>query len=696
MKLSKRALALVVLLASPTAALSAALFPAHYIVFSVNAEGRINPEFYRRVTLASPLASKTEEEIEALRQTAGREEETVELRLADAEGRVVFLDAILVPQWIRGEFHGGEEHGGWRIDGHRFPWEPRVFVVRVPMIGEDLTLASAEPGASRLRTETFDLQALAAHEDLLPLARIPEGKLQATASAITGSPGNRVDMLVMGDGYTASEVSKFNADTVNLETNFFSLSPYSQYVNYVNRVALFTASAESGADHPPYNPACVGDNPSCCADPIALNDPLAGRYVSTAFGGRFCAFNIHRLPVVNASVVFAAASAYPDWDKILVLLNDPTYGGSGGSLSVVSTHPLAVDVARHEFGHSFSRLGDEYETPFPGFPDCSDIDGPPCEPNVTDETSRPLIKWLPWIAEDTPVPTPEGNPRYAHEAGLFLGARFRPEGMYRHRDTECLMKSLGKPFGEVCAQEYVLQLYRGGWGEPSDGIDLIEPGSEAPAPGSYNILTSATFSAQLLGPAAGPVPQVVWKVDGVEVPEAQGASYTFVPGIPGTYQVTLEAQDVTPLVHPAMAGSLLQSSRTWTVTSAPVTDTGFYTLPLCRVFDTRDPDGTYGGPVLAAGAVRSFPLAQRCGIPASAKAVSANITITQPFTTGYLTAYPGGSPPPLTSVINFAAGQTRANNAILSVSQDGNGILVVQSGSSGAVHVILDVNGYFE
>ncbi|HEX4962832.1 MAG TPA: M64 family metallopeptidase [Thermoanaerobaculia bacterium] len=566
MKLLKGLLALVALLGGPAVALSAELFPAHYIVFSVDADGKITPEFYRRVTLAAPLVSRTENELASLGQAAGREEEALELRLADAEGQVVFQDTILLPQWVRGEFHGASERGGWRIEGHRFPLEPRAFVVRVPATGEQLSLAFMNPARSSLRATTFDLKALAARADLLPKARPAEGKIQTAASTITGNSSNRVDLLIMGDGYTSAEQAKFNTDAMNLETNFFKLSPYSEYVSYFNRVVLFTASAQSGADHPPYAAACATEDKSCCADPAAQDDPLAGRYVSTAFEGRFCAFNVQRLAVVNDAAVLAAAAAYPEWDKILVLLNDDTYGGSGGGVGVASTNVLAVDIARHEFGHSFTKLADEYDSPFPGYPFCSDLSSPHCEANVTDQTSRALIKWAPWINAATPIPTPENNPSYANTAGLFLGARYNPTGMYRHRDTECLMNFLGKPFGEVCAQEFVLQLYRGGWGKPAAGIDLIEPGSENPAPGSYTIQTSATFSAQLLGPATGPAPEVTWKVNGVTVPGAQGKSYTFVPGAPGTYQVTLEARDATPLVQPAMAGSLLQSSRTWTVT----------------------------------------------------------------------------------------------------------------------------------
>jgi hypothetical protein len=121
----------------------------------------------------------------------------------------------------------------------------------------------------------------------------------------------------------------------------------------------------------------------------------------------------------------------------------------------------------------------------------------------------------------------------------------------------------------------------------------------------------------------------------------------------------------------------------------------FFTVTPCRVFDTRDPAGPWGGPSLVGGQDRTFAIAGRCGIPSTARAVSVNVTVTGPTAPGFLTLFPGGGPPPLASTINFRAGQTRANNAVVTLG--GAGDIVVRAGmASGNVHVILDVNGYFD
>ena len=137
-------------------------------------------------------------------------------------------------------------------------------------------------------------------------------------------------------------------------------------------------------------------------------------------------------------------------------------------------------------------------------------------------------------------------------------------------------------------------------------------------------------------------------------------------------------------------------SRPLTCTSSTA-GTRFYSVTPCRIADTRNTAGPLGGPALSGGgAQRTFTVASTCGLPASAKAISVNLTVTQPSAAGSLTLFPGNGAPTGTSSINFAAGQTRANNAMLSLATDGTSSFGVQNNSAGTVHFILDVNGYFQ
>ena len=120
-----------------------------------------------------------------------------------------------------------------------------------------------------------------------------------------------------------------------------------------------------------------------------------------------------------------------------------------------------------------------------------------------------------------------------------------------------------------------------------------------------------------------------------------------------------------------------------------------YSVQPCRVLDSRNPTGPYGGPALAAGATRAVILWNQCAVPATAKAVGLNITAVQPSIAGHLTVFPSTSPRPLASTLNFIGGQTRANNAVIQLGTDG-GINIFGGLASGSVQIIVDVTTYFE
>jgi Ig-like domain CHU_C associated len=125
---------------------------------------------------------------------------------------------------------------------------------------------------------------------------------------------------------------------------------------------------------------------------------------------------------------------------------------------------------------------------------------------------------------------------------------------------------------------------------------------------------------------------------------------------------------------------------------------GLSTLTPCRAVDTRNVSGPFGGPPFPANGLRSFNLLlSGCGIPSTAKAVSANLTVVSPTASGALHVYPGdlGTAPSATA-ISFSSGRTRANNAILRLATDGSGTVAVQSESGGPFDLVIDVNGYFE
>lgn len=124
----------------------------------------------------------------------------------------------------------------------------------------------------------------------------------------------------------------------------------------------------------------------------------------------------------------------------------------------------------------------------------------------------------------------------------------------------------------------------------------------------------------------------------------------------------------------------------------------FYTVTPCRVSDSRQAgNSTYGGPSFVANEQRTITFPGVCGIPATARSVSINITVTNSTASGDLRVFPGGDGIPTATAISWNAGNTRANNAVLPLSFDGRGHLTVFAEMPfGQVDVILDVNGYFQ
>ncbi len=118
----------------------------------------------------------------------------------------------------------------------------------------------------------------------------------------------------------------------------------------------------------------------------------------------------------------------------------------------------------------------------------------------------------------------------------------------------------------------------------------------------------------------------------------------------------------------------------------------FEPLPPCRLLDTRVSGGLT---TLAAGSRRDFALSGLCGVPPDAKSVSVNVAVTGPLAAGFVNVFPAGLAVPPTSAVNFSAGQTRANNLIVSTSGTPAGTVTVHNASAGAADVIVDVNGFF-
>ncbi len=149
-----------------------------------------------------------------------------------------------------------------------------------------------------------------------------------------------------------------------------------------------------------------------------------------------------------------------------------------------------------------------------------------------------------------------------------------------------------------------------------------------------------------------------------------------------------------PLKHPYQTNRPGRDAFVAKLSSA--TALGYFTVKPCRLVDTRLPLAPRAGPALACSPTplpRTFALAGACELPDEAVSLALNVTVTEPTAAGQLRFFPAGTNPPLTTVIDYSAGLTRANNGILLLGKGHLNVTCQQP--SGTAHVVIDVNGYF-
>lgn len=348
-----------------------------------------------------------------------------------------------------------------------------------------------------------------------------------------GDPAHRVDIVILGDGYTSSQMSQFATDAQNTVSKMFAQNPWYEYQHYYNVRRIDVVSQQSGADH-----------------------PELGTYVNTALGASYDCNGIVRLICVNTSTVNSIVSnALPAnaHDIVLVLVNDTTYGGSGGSVAAASLNSSSLEIVMHEVGHSFALLADEYSS---SPPTCNNTTEPP-EPNATMSSSLSTLKWKAWVDSTTTVPTTSTVPSVA---GDYVSAKYCTSGLYRPTYNS-KMRTLGQPYDQINTEQFVKRIYNG----IGSVIDSFLPATTSITltPGqSYNfsISTPQPMSALL---------NVTWYVDGTA--QASGPSFALsTTGMAnGTHTVKVAVQDTTALVRNDPQ-QLLMDTQSWSVTVGTV------------------------------------------------------------------------------------------------------------------------------
>jgi hypothetical protein len=227
-----------------------------------------------------------------------------------------------------------------------------------------------------------------------------------------GDPANKVDLLLLGDGYTAAERQKFEADSKRLLAVLFATSPFKERRTDFNVWGLVPAARESG-----------------------ISRPSTGIHRSNPVSSTYDAFGSERYVLAFDNKAFRRYASYAPYDVVEIMVNGRTYGG-GGIYGLYST--VAVDNAEapyvfvHEFGHHIAALADEYYTsPVAYLPATKREE--PWEPNVSALLDPAALKWKDLVTPGTPLPTPwpkeeyEKRSRAYQEVRAKLRADNRPE-----------------------------------------------------------------------------------------------------------------------------------------------------------------------------------------------------------------------------------------------------------------------------
>ena len=309
----------------------------------------------------------------------------------------------------------------------------------------------------------------------------PAGKVWSYID--NGPASEKVDLLVIGEGYTAEEMPKLHKDVERLVGKLFSTEPFKSRRSDFNVRVLELPAAKSGV----HRPRTRDDRRSVTGVEYNIFD--SERYILT---------------LDNKAMRDAASSA--PYDFLEILVNEKQYGG-GGIFNDQATASVDTGFAEyvfvHEFGHHFAGLGDEYYTSDVAYSTGAGEHPEPWEPNLTADGAHP--KWMDMVTPGTPLPTPWnkesfeahqrdyqaerrklrdanvpesqmdelfrreqafetktlGAEKYANRVGAFEGAGYESTGLYRP-EVDCIMFTRDEVgFCDVCARaiQRVIDMY---------------------------------------------------------------------------------------------------------------------------------------------------------------------------------------------------------------------------------------------
>ncbi|ASW75694.1 von Willebrand factor A [Chryseobacterium piperi] len=337
---------------------------------------------------------------------------------------------------------------------------------------------------------------------------------QTVALLNNGSNDNRINIAVLGDGFTSAQQNNFVSSAQSTINYLFTKSPYTEYKNYFNAYAVKVVSTQTGVKHP-------GTATDVTEPVIPVSNP--NNYLGSSFD-----FGVHRCIYSNTTnkVAQVLAANVPDYDITYVLGNSTEYGGCGGTYAFASLNGAANEIVVHELGHSFGKLADEYW--FAGTGE---------SPNKTQNSNTATIKWKNWLG--------------LNSVGVYPYTE-SPSWYRPHQN--CEMRYLDRQFCSVCKEAIIERIH-----SLVSPIDSYTPANSSTLNGN----AAATFTVN----EVLPIPNTLvnsWMLNGTTLSSTSN-SLTVSPGQlnNGTNTLIFSVTDNSPLIKVTNHNTVHLATITW-------------------------------------------------------------------------------------------------------------------------------------
>lgn len=290
-----------------------------------------------------------------------------------------------------------------------------------------------------------------------------------------GPAESKLDLVFLGDGYTAAEMTKFHEDAIRITDALFSVEPYKSRKMDFNVRAVETPSPVSG-----------------------VSRPHPGVFKRTPLSTHYSSFDSERYALSYDNRTIRDISSAVPYDYTIILMNERTYGGGGIYrlyVTMSAGNAFYKYLAVHELGHHLAALADEYYTSSVSYEMDNTVKVEPWEMNITALLDKNNLKWKSLVENDTPLPTPWdkekfdaygreiqkkraelrrqkvdeevmeeffrkqlvkekemiSHMKYKDKVGAFEGAGYMAKGLYRS-SVNCIMYTRDLKFCPVCQQ----------------------------------------------------------------------------------------------------------------------------------------------------------------------------------------------------------------------------------------------------